>query len=111
MCGNASGEEDVFIDFNGEYFLIRQAKLYTSPASDHIPICLAVTGSRSASGIITFLKPHDLSPILSTINAAAKMENKDPSSLENIAEYKILFSDDFAKAFEPAKFWQYREVV
>ena len=110
---NASEQEEGFIDFNGEYFLIRQAKLYTPPASDHIPIYLAVTGSQSAraatsfaDGLITFLKPHELSPILSTINATARMEDKDPSSLEKIAEYKISFSDDFDKALESAQFWR-----
>lgn len=112
-ANNASEEEEGFIGFNGEYFLIRQAKLYTPPASDHIPIYLAVTGSQSAKaaatfadGLITFLKPHELSPILSIINATARTEDKDPSSLEKIAEYKISFSDDFDKALESAQFWR-----
>jgi coenzyme F420-dependent glucose-6-phosphate dehydrogenase len=109
----STDEEGGFIDFNGEYFLIRQARLYTPPTSDHIPIYLAVTGSQSAraatrfaDGLITFLKPHEVSTILSTVNATARMEDKDPSSLEKIAEYKISFSEDYDKAFESAKFWR-----
>lgn len=109
----STDEEGGFIDFNGEYFLIRQARLYTPPTSDHVPIYLAVTGSQSAraaarfaDGLITFLKPHEVSTILSTVNATARMEDKDPSSLEKIAEYKISFSEDYDKAFESAKFWR-----
>lgn len=110
---SVGGEEGGFIDFKGEYFLIRQAKLYTPPTSDHIPIYLAVTGSQSAraatrfaDGLITFLKPHEVSTIFSTVNATARVEDKDPSSFEKIAEYKISFSEDYDKAFESAKFWR-----
>src|SRR5829696_6754209 len=35
-----------FVNFNGEYFLIRNAKLYTLPAS-RIPIYMAATGQQA----------------------------------------------------------------
>ena len=105
--------EEGFIDFNGEYFLIRQAKLYTPPVSKHIPIYLAVTGPQSvkaaarfADGFITFLKPSESSSVLDTINASTIMEDRDPSSFEKMAEYKLSFSEDYDKAFESTKFWR-----
>lgn len=113
FSNNNKGEEG-FIDFNGLYFLIRQAKLYTPPISQHIPIYLASTGSQSAkaaakfsNGLITFLKPNESSNILDAFNDTARKENNsDPNSLHKIAEYKISFSEDYDKAFESTKFWQ-----
>ena len=109
---NSKREKESFIDFNGQYFLIRQAKLYTPPTSQYIPIYLAATGSQSAKaaakfadGLVTFLKPNESNKVLDTFNETAKKENKNVSSLEKIAEYKISFSDDYDKAFESTKFW------
>ncbi len=108
-----NGGEEGFIDFNGQYFLIRKARLYTPPNSQHIPIYLAATGSQSAraaakftDGLITFLKPEESRKVLDVFNDTAEKENKNASSLERIAEYKISFSEDYEKAFESTKFWR-----
>src|ERR671918_616988 len=110
---NSNREKDGFVDFNGQYSLIRKAKLYTPPTSQHIPIYLAATGSQSAEaaakfsdGLITFLKPNESSKVLDVFNDTAKKENKDLNSLEKIAEYKISFSEDYDKAFESTEFWR-----
>jgi coenzyme F420-dependent glucose-6-phosphate dehydrogenase len=106
-------EKKGFTDFNGHYFLIRQAKLYTPPTSQHIPIYLAATGPQSAKaaakftdGLVTFLKPDDSRKVLEAFNTTAEKENRDVSSLEKIVEYKISFSDDYDKAFKSANFWR-----
>ena len=106
-------KKEGFTDFNGQYFLIRQAKLYTPPISQHIPLYLAASGSEAAKaaakfsdGLITFLKPHESSKVLDTFDATAKKENKNLNSLEKIVEYKISFSDDYEKAFDSAGFWR-----
>jgi coenzyme F420-dependent glucose-6-phosphate dehydrogenase len=106
------GEED-FVDFNGQYFLIRQAKLYTPPTSHYIPIYLAAISSQSAKaaaklsdGLITVLKPNESSKILDAFNDTAKKENRNLNSLEKIVEYKISFAEDYDKAFESTKFWR-----
>jgi alkanesulfonate monooxygenase SsuD/methylene tetrahydromethanopterin reductase-like flavin-dependent oxidoreductase (luciferase family) len=51
--------------FNGEYFLIRNARLYSPPIS-HIPIFMAAAGTEStkasakySDGLITFLKAKE----------------------------------------------------
>jgi coenzyme F420-dependent glucose-6-phosphate dehydrogenase len=110
---NSDNGEEGFIDFNGQYFLIRKARLYTPPASQHIPIYLAATGLQSAKaaakftdGLITFLKPDESSKVLDEFNNTARKENKNVGSLEKIAEYKISFSEDYDKAFESTKFWR-----
>jgi coenzyme F420-dependent glucose-6-phosphate dehydrogenase len=105
--------EDGFVDFNGQYSLIRKAKLYTPPASQHIPIYSAATGSQSAKaaakfsdGLITFLKPDESRKVLDVFNDTVRKENKNLNSLEKIAEYKISFSEDYEKAFESTNFWR-----
>ena len=110
---NSDRREDGFVDFNGQYSLIRKAKLYTPPVSQHIPIYLAATGTQSAKaaakftdGLITFLKPDDSRKVLEAFNYTAEKENRNVSSLEKIVEYKISFSDDYDKAFESANFWR-----
>jgi coenzyme F420-dependent glucose-6-phosphate dehydrogenase len=111
--GSNNVEKDAFIDFKGQYFFIRQAKLYTPPVSPHIPIYLAAGGPQSAQaagkfsdGMITFLKPDESREVIDTFNETAKKENKKLDCLEKIAEYKISFSEDYEKALESAEFWR-----
>jgi coenzyme F420-dependent glucose-6-phosphate dehydrogenase len=67
-------------NFDGEYFLVRNAKLYTPPAKS-ISIYMAATGRQ-----------------------AVKVAAID--SLEKIAEYKVSFSEDYDEAFKSATFWR-----
>jgi alkanesulfonate monooxygenase SsuD/methylene tetrahydromethanopterin reductase-like flavin-dependent oxidoreductase (luciferase family) len=41
---NKSKDNNHFVNFNGKYFLIRNAKLYTPPVS-YVPIYMAAVGS------------------------------------------------------------------
>jgi coenzyme F420-dependent glucose-6-phosphate dehydrogenase len=103
-----------FIDFNGEYYLIRQAKLYTKP-KEYIPIYMAAAGSEStkaaakySDGLITFLKPKESKEVLDTFNNTVKKHRRrqDPKFLQKIAEYKISFSKDYDRALKSAMFWR-----
>ena len=49
---NDSEGNDGFVYFNGEYFLIRNAKLYSPPTSRHIPIFIAP----QAQNLLSFCK-------------------------------------------------------
>jgi coenzyme F420-dependent glucose-6-phosphate dehydrogenase len=98
--------------FNGEYFLIRQARLYTPPKT-RIPIYIAGSGESStkaaakySDGLITFVKPKDSKKIFKIFNAEAKRNGKDPKSLHKIAEYKVSYSEDYDKAFNSSNFWR-----
>ena len=109
---NKGKDNNHFVNFNGEYFLIRNAKLYTPPVS-YVPIHMAAIGSESikvsakySDGLITFLKPKEAEKTLNLFNKTAKREGKDPSSMQKIAEYKISYSEDYDKAFESTMFWR-----
>ena len=111
--GSNRRDKDGFIDFKGQYFYIRQAKLYTPPISSHIPIYLAAGGPKSAQaagkysdGLITFLKPDESREVIDIFNESAKKDNKKLDHLEKIAEYKISFSEDYEKALKSAGFWR-----
>ena len=101
-----------FVYFNGEYFLIRQAKLYTPP-TDHIPIYMAASGQSStkvaakySDGLITFLKPKDSKNIIETFDIEARKNGKNLRSLQKIAEYKVSYSEDYEQALNSSKFWR-----
>jgi coenzyme F420-dependent glucose-6-phosphate dehydrogenase len=105
-------EDSGFVNFNGEYFLIRNAKLYTSPVN-YVPIYMAAIGSEAtkvsakySDGLITFLKPKESKKTLDIFNKTAKSEGKNPYDIEKIAEYKLSYSEDYDKAFKSTIFWR-----
>lgn len=77
-------DDDGFVYFNGEYFLIRNAKLYSRPTSHHIPIFMAAAGPESAKasakysdGLITFLKAKESQKILDVFDRTIKKMAKE----------------------------------
>jgi coenzyme F420-dependent glucose-6-phosphate dehydrogenase len=72
-------DEEGFLNFNGEYFLVRNAKLYTPPTK-RIPIYMAATGQQAtkvaakyADGLITYLRPDEAGKmILPVFDSTAK---------------------------------------
>jgi coenzyme F420-dependent glucose-6-phosphate dehydrogenase len=106
------GKNDGFVNFNGEYFLVRNAKLYTPPAKC-IPIYMAATGRQAtkvaakySDGLISYLRPVEAGNVLRLFNSTAEKEGRDLNSLEKIAEYKVSFSGDYEEAFKSATFWR-----
>ena len=106
------GRKSGFVNFNGEYFLLRNAKLYTPPAK-RIPIYMAATGlqatkaaAKYSDGLISYLQPVEAVNLLRVFDSTAEKEERDLNSLEKIAEYKISFSRDYEEAFKSATFWR-----
>jgi coenzyme F420-dependent glucose-6-phosphate dehydrogenase len=106
------GKSEGFLNFNGEYFLIRNAKLYTPPAK-RIPIYMAATGQQAtkvaakySDGLISYLGPDEADNVLRVFDSTAKKEGRNLNSLEKIAEYKVSFSEDYDNAFKSASFWR-----
>ena len=107
-----------FVYFNGEYFLIRNARLYSPPTSQHIPIFMAAAGPESAKasakysdGLITFLNAKESQKILGVFDRAIQKEgkgdnNNNMSSKQKIAEYKVSYSNNYEQAFNSSKFWR-----
>ncbi len=108
---------DGFVYFNGEYFLIRNAKLYSPPSSNHIPIFMAASGPESAKasakysdGLITFLKARESRKILDvfdrTVKKGAEGDSNNNDSKQKIAEYKVSYSENYDQAFKSSNFWR-----
>ena len=102
-----------FVDFDGQYFKIKNAKLYTPPSSKKIPLYMAASGKEAiqtaakyTDGLITTSKPDNSKQTFDTFNKAATEEGKNPDSLEKIAKPKISYSEDYDKAFKSTEFWR-----
>ena len=114
-------DDDSFVYFNGEYFLIRNAKLYSPPTS-HIPIFMAAAGPESSKasakysdGLITFLKAKESQRILDIFDktirkhskqGSSKNGNNNINSKQKLAEYKVSYSQNYEQAFNSSKFWR-----
>lgn len=101
-----------FVNYNGEYFLIRNARLYTPP-SGHIPIYMAGAGlqatkvaAKYSEGLISYLRPAEAGSVLRVFDSTAEKEGREVASLEKIAEYKVSFAEDYDKAIKAASFWR-----
>ncbi|CAN5473271.1 glucose-6-phosphate dehydrogenase (coenzyme-F420) [soil metagenome] len=106
-------ENGGFVNFNGQYFKIKNAKLYTPPSSEKIPLYMAASGeaaTRTAAkftdGLITIEKPDKSKEIFDIFDKAAIEEGKNPNHLEKIAKPKISYSQDYDKAFKSTEFWR-----
>ena len=107
-------KQNQFLNYNGDYFHIRNAKLYTPPLTN-IPIYMAAAGVQSikasakyTEGLITVLSPEETREknIFQIFEDAIKKEGKHPNQMEKIVEYKVSYSNDYDKAFQSATFWR-----
>ena len=108
-----NGKNNSFVDFDGQYFKIKNAKLYTPPSSKKIPLYMAASGreaiqtaAKYTDGLITTAKPDNSKETFDIFNKAATEEGKNPDSLEKIAKPKISYSEDYDKAFKSTEFWR-----
>jgi alkanesulfonate monooxygenase SsuD/methylene tetrahydromethanopterin reductase-like flavin-dependent oxidoreductase (luciferase family) len=103
---------DGFVTFNGQYFKIKNAKLYTPP-STNIPLYMAGSGkeaiqtaARLTDGLITTSKPNNSKETFDIFDTAAREIGKDPNTLEKIGKPVISYSEDYDKAFKSGEFWR-----
>jgi coenzyme F420-dependent glucose-6-phosphate dehydrogenase len=108
-----NNNDNGFVDFGGQYFKTKDAKLYTPPFSERIPLYMAVVGEQATKtaakytdGLITVTKPDKSKEIFDIFDKAAVEEGKDPKSLEKIAKPKISYSEDYDKALKSTEFWR-----
>jgi coenzyme F420-dependent glucose-6-phosphate dehydrogenase len=101
-----------FVEFDGEYFKVKNAKLYTPPTGK-IPLYMAAVGEQAiktaakyTDGLITLAKPDRSNETFEMFDKAAVTEGKDPDSLEKIAKPKISYSEDYDKALKSTEFWR-----
>jgi coenzyme F420-dependent glucose-6-phosphate dehydrogenase len=113
---NNNNNNNGFANFNGQYFRLKNAKLYTPP-STNIPLYMAASGKeavqtagRLTDGLITTSKPNNSNEVFDLFNKAAKEVGKDPDILERIAKPKISYSEDYDEAFKSCEFWRTSEI-
>jgi coenzyme F420-dependent glucose-6-phosphate dehydrogenase len=105
-----------FVNFEGEYFKTKNARLYTPP-STNIPLYMAASGpdaiqtaAKYTDGMITISKPGKSREMFDTFDKAALEEGKEPSRLQKIGKPKISYSEDYDKAFKSSEFWRAGEI-
>jgi coenzyme F420-dependent glucose-6-phosphate dehydrogenase len=101
-----------FVEFDGEYFKIRNAKLYTPPTGK-IPLYMAAGGEQAiktaakyTDGLITLAKPDKSNETFEVFDKAAVKEGKDPNWMEKIGKPLMSYSEDYDKALKSTEFWR-----
>ncbi len=110
--GDNSSYKDGFVKYNGEYFRISDARLYTPPVGN-IPIYMAAAGPEStkvaakfSDGLITYLNLEQSNKILTLFDQTARRQGRDTSKLQKAAEFKLSYSEDYDKALQSAAVWR-----
>lgn len=103
-----------FIDFNGNYYRLRKANLYTKPKTN-IPLYVAANGpstayiaGKYANGLLTSGRVFEekfKSEILPALNEGAKSVSRKPEEIKKIVHIITSYDEDFDKAVESCKFW------
>jgi coenzyme F420-dependent glucose-6-phosphate dehydrogenase len=98
-----------FEDFDGFFYRLRNAKLYTTPRKK-IPIFVAAGGSSTAKlageygdGIVGFSGGEDA---LKIALDTAKEHGKDPDKFDRMIEFKCSYALDYESALESVKIWR-----
>jgi coenzyme F420-dependent glucose-6-phosphate dehydrogenase len=104
--------DNSFVNFEGKYFRLKNARLYTPPSTD-IPLYMAASGpdaiqvaARYTDGLISTSKPDNAKETFDILDKAAAEEGKDPKTLEKIAKPKISYSEDYDEAVHSCEFWR-----
>ncbi len=111
-----NGNNDGFLNFEGEYFTIKDAKLYTPP-STNIPLYMAASGLKAiqtaakyTDGLISISKPDKAKEMFTIFDKAALEEGKELKNLQKIGKPKISYSEDYDKALKSSEFWRAGEI-
>jgi G6PDH family F420-dependent oxidoreductase len=109
---NQSIDKDGFVTFQGQYFKIKNARLYTSPQTK-IPLYMAAVGEKATKtaaiftdGLITVSTPDKSKKILDNFDKHARAHDKDPNTMEKIGKPKISYHKDYDEAFKSSGFWR-----
>jgi len=101
-----------FVDFKGEYFVLRQANLYTKPKS-RIPIYFAASGPKAArlSGLLGDAlmcgggDRERVRQLFSWYDEGVRESGRRPEDMPRMVEMKISYDEDYDKALESISMW------
>jgi len=104
--------DDDFVSFEGKYYRLKKAKLYTKP-NKPIKIYVAAGGpkvaelsGRYADGLL--LGPGSLDQAKNLFRAfgdGVKKAGRDPKSLEKVAEILVSYDENYEAALKACRFW------
>jgi len=103
-----------FVDFEGKYYRLRKANLYTKPKT-RIPLYVAGNGSSTAyvagkyaDGLLTSGRVFEekfKSELLPALERGARDSGRNPECIKKIVHIITSYDEDFNKAVESCKFW------
>jgi coenzyme F420-dependent glucose-6-phosphate dehydrogenase len=103
-----------FIDFEGKYYRLKKANLYTKPKTS-IPLYIAANGpstayvaGKYADGVLTSGRVFEEkfeSEILPTLTKGAKSVGRNTEEIRRIVHIITSYDEDFDRAVEACKFW------
>jgi coenzyme F420-dependent glucose-6-phosphate dehydrogenase len=98
-----------FEDYNGFFYRLKHAKLYTLPRRK-IPIIVATGGKVTAKlageladGIITFSRDEE---VMRAALDSARKRGKDVGKFKRMIEFKCSFDLDYEKALDSVRIWR-----
>jgi len=106
--------KDSFIDFEGKYYRLRKANLYTKPKTK-IPLHVAANGATTAyvvgkyaDGLLTSGRTFEEkfeSELLPAVEKGAKDADRDPGEIKKVVHIITSYDEDFDRAVEGCGFW------
>ncbi|MEK6977453.1 MAG: TIGR03557 family F420-dependent LLM class oxidoreductase [Candidatus Hydrothermarchaeota archaeon] len=105
--------KEAFVSFQGKYFQLRDANLYTKPKKP-IPIYIAASGptvaemaGRLGDGLLTI--PHDerhyREVLFPAMERGAREAGRDPAGIEKVIELKFSYDEDYDRAARSIRPW------
>lgn len=106
--------KDSFVDFDGRYYRLQKANLYTKPKT-RMPLYVAANGpsgayvaGRYADGLLTSGRTFEerfKDALLPAIEKGARDADRSPDEIEKMVHIVTSYDEDFDKAVEGCRFW------
>lgn len=102
-----------FVDFEGEYYTLKNANLYTKP-KEPIPLLVAAAGKKTAElagkyadGILTVPLPEKAykEKLFPSLEKGARNMGRDPKVIKKHVELWVSYDEDYDRALNSARFW------
>lgn len=100
-----------FVSFEGKYYRLKKANLYTKPKKP-IKIYVAAGGprvaelaGRLADGLLLVPGLGQPTEMFQAFDRGARKAGRDPRKLERVAELLVSYDEDYEKALKACRFW------
>jgi len=102
-----------FVTYNGEYFTLRDARLYTLPKKT-VPMYVAASGPTAAKmaglyadGFMTLYTSSGVDPrVLASLREGAKEAERSYDEIPKMIEVKISYDEDYERALQSMSRWR-----